>query len=158
MRKLSKRTTIVAASAVTVMTVSGIAYAYYLAGVVGTGSGTATPAANNSAAVTWTASTVSGLVPGGDAVDSTFTFTNPNSYAVNYTGRTIALDSVSGPTGCASNATALLSIDGAPTLAAGVLAAGATTTVTVPVKMADSTTVDQTACAGASLTLNYTVS
>lgn len=157
MRRISKRTTIVAVSAATVMTVTGIAYAYYLAGVVGTGSGSATPAANTSASVTWTASSVSGLVPGGSAVDSTFTFTNPNSYAVNYTGRSIALDTVSGPAGCTSNATALLSIVGTPTLPAGVLAAGATTTVTVPLKMADSTTVDQTACAGAALTVNYTV-
>lgn len=156
MRKFSKRTMIVAASAATALTASGIAYAYYLAGVQGTGTGVATPGANGSLNVTWAATAISGLVPGGSAVDQTITFTNPNAYAVNYTAKSVAIDSVSGPTGCATNAVALLS--GSATLPAGVLAAGDTTTVNVPISMADSTTVDQNACAGAALTINYTVS
>lgn len=156
MRKHSKRTMIVAASAATALTAGGIAYAYYLAGVQGTGTGTATPAANTSLQVSWNAAAISGLVPGGSAVNQTITFTNPNSYAVNHTARSITIDSVSGPTGCASNAVALLT--GSATLPAGILAGGATTTVDVPIAMSDSMTVDQTACAGAPLTISYSVS
>ena len=47
--------------------------------------------------VTWAATAISGLVPGGSAVNQTITFTNPNSYAVNYTAKSVAIDSVSGP-------------------------------------------------------------
>lgn len=136
--------------------VAGVASAYYLSGVAGSGTGTATTAVNNALDVTFVGSTISGLVPGGSAVSTTVTFTNPNPYAVNFPAKTVSVGSVSGPTGCATNAVALLS--GTGTLPAGVLAAGATTTVTVPVSMADSTTVDQTACAGKTLTVTYVAS
>ena len=156
MRKYSKRTMLVAASATTALTVGGIAYAYYLAGVQGTGTGSATPAPNTSLQVSWSAAAITGLVPGGSAVNQVITFTNPNSYSVNYSARSVEIAGVTGPTGCATNAVALLS--GSATLPAGVLAGGATTTVNVPISMADSATVDQTACAGAPLTISYTVS
>lgn len=156
MRNFSKRTMIVAASAATALAVTGIAYAYYLAGVQGTGAGSATPAPNTSLQVSWSAAAITGLVPGGAAVNQVITFTNPNSYSVNYSGKSIAIDSVTGPVGCATNAVALLT--GSASLPAGVLAGGATTTVNVPISMTDSATVDQTACAGSALTINYTVS
>jgi len=155
MRKFSKRTMIVAASAATALTVGSIAYAYYLTGVQGTGTGSATPAANDSLQVSWSGTAITGLVPGGSAINQTITFTNPNSYSVNYPAKSIAISSVSGPANCATNAVALLS--GSATLPAGVLAGNGTTTVNVPISMADSTTVDQTACAGAPLTINYAV-
>lgn len=151
-----RRTLVLVASAAAALLAGGIAYAYYSAGVAPTGTGSAGAAANTSQDVTFGASTVSGLVPGGGPVDATVTFTNPNAYAVSHGAKTISVSSVSGPAGCATNAVALLS--GTATLPAGVLAAGATTTVTVPVSMADSTTVDQTACAGASLTITYAAS
>lgn len=156
MRKLSKRSMAVLASATAVITVSGIAYAYYLTDVAASGTGSASAAANNSLNITFAASTISGLVPGGSAQSTTVTFTNPNPYAVNYAGKTISVASVSGPTGCATNAVALLS--GSAPLPAGVLAAGATTTVSVPVSMADSTTVDQSSCAGGTFTVTYSAS
>jgi hypothetical protein len=156
MRKFSKRTIAVAGSAAVVMTAAGVAYAYYLTGVAGTGTGSATPAVNNALNLTFSASTISGLVPGAASVPTTVTFTNPNAYAVNFAGKTIAVSSVSGPAGCADNAVALLS--GSVALPAGVLAKNASTTVVVPVSMADSTTVDQTACAGAPLTITYSAS
>lgn len=156
MRLSSRKSIVGIGSAAAVVLVAGAASAYYLTSVSGSGTGTATPAANASAAITFSASTVSGLVPGGSAVSSTVTFTNPNSYAVNYPAKTIAVSSVSGPTGCADNTVALLS--GSAALPAGILAAGASTTVSVPVSMADSTTVNQNACAGASLTVTYSAS
>lgn len=157
MRTFSKRTAVLAASSAAVVATAGIAYAWYSANVVGTGSGTATPAANTASAVTWAADPISGLVPGGSAVNQTLTFTNPNDYSVGYTAKSITISSVTGPTGCATNAVALLSAPTA-TLPAGQLAGHATTTVNVAVSMGDSTTVDQSACAGAPLTINYSVS
>ena len=136
--------------------VAGVASAYYLTGIAGTGTGSATAAANTAADITFAASEISGLVPGGAAVSTTVTFTNPNPYAVSYAGRTISVSSVSGPADCDDNDVALLS--GSAALPGGVLAKGATTTVTVPVSMSDSTTVDQSACAGAPLTVTYAAS
>lgn len=152
----SRSALVLGAGVATAVLAGGIAYAYYLTGVASSGTGSATAAPNTSQDVTFGASTVSGLVPGGAAVNATVTFTNPNAHAVGYAAKTIAVSGVSGPTGCATNAVAQLS--GTATLPAGVLPANGTTTVTVPVSMADSTTVDQTACAGATLTITYAAS
>jgi hypothetical protein len=156
MRKFSKRTIAVAGSAAVVMTAAGVAFAYYTGSIAGTGTGTATPAANAAAAITFAGSSISGLVPGGSAVSTTVTFTNPNPYSVSYPARTVAVSSVSGPAGCATNAVAQLS--GSASLPAGVLAGGASQTLSVPVSMADSISVDQTACAGAALIVTYAAS
>lgn len=153
MRKFSKKTVAVAGTAAVVVAAAGVAYAYYATSIVGTGTGTATPAANAAQALTFASSAISGLVPGGSAANTTVTFTNPNPYAVSYPARVVSVSSVSGPTGCATNAVALLS--GTANLSAGVLPANGTTTISVPVSMADSSTVDQTACAGAALTVTY---
>lgn len=152
----TRKSVIAVGTATAVVFVAGVASAYYLTSVSGSGTGSATPAANNSAAITFAASSITGLVPGAPAVDATVTFTNPNSYAVNYAGKTVSVSSVSGPAGCADNTVALLS--GSAPLPAGILGAGLTTTVTVPVSMADSLTVNQNACAGASLTITYSAS
>jgi len=154
---LRKRSTFVlAGGAAAALVAGGIAYAYYSTGVAPSGTGSATTATNNALDLTFGASTVSGLVPGGSAVNATVTFTNPNAYAVGHPAKTISVSGVSGPTGCASNAVALLG--GTATLPAGTLQANGTKTVTVPVSMADSTTVDQTSCAGATLTITYAAS
>jgi hypothetical protein len=157
MRSMKTRTSVilVGASAAAVL-VAGVASAYYLTSVSGSGTGTATPAANAAQALTFAGSAISGLVPGGSAVNATVTFTNPNPYAVSYPAKTITVASVSGPAGCVDNDVALLS--GTGSLTGGVLAHNATTTVTVPVTMGDSTTVNQTACAGATLTITYSAS
>jgi hypothetical protein len=152
MRKLSKRSMTLVAATTAALTAAGVASAYYLTDLVATGTGAASTAANASASITWTTSSVTGLVPGGTAKTSTVTFTNPNAYAVNYASKTISVTSVSGATGC-DLATSL--IHGSAVLPAGVLAAGATTTLNVPISMDDSTTVDQTPCAGKTLTLGF---
>ncbi|HEV2891894.1 MAG TPA: hypothetical protein VGX28_16090 [Frankiaceae bacterium] len=153
MRKFSKKTVAVAGSAAFVVAAAGVAYAYYATSIVGSGTGTATPAVNAASPLTFASSAITGLVPGGSAVSTTVTFTNPNAYAVSFPARTVSVASVSGPAGCATNAVALLS--GTANLTAGVLPANGSTTITVPVAMADSITVDQTACAGAALTVTY---
>lgn len=157
MRRSAHRKVVAAlAGSIGAVLVAGVASAYYLTGIAGTGTGTATAAANTAADITFAASEVTGLVPGGSAVSATVTFTNPNPYAVSYAGRSVRVSGVSGPADCDDNDVALLS--GTAALPAGVLAKGATTTVTVPVSMADSATVDQSGCAGAPLTVTYTAS
>jgi len=153
MRTFSKRTIAIAGSTAVALTAAGVAYAYYTGSIAGSGVGTATPAANPAATITFAAGAISGLVPGGSPVNATVTFTNPNAFAVSYPARTVSVSSVAGPAGCLTNATALLS--GSGSLPAGVLAANGTQAVTVAVSMADSTTIDQTACAGAPLTVTY---
>ncbi|HEX8003370.1 MAG TPA: hypothetical protein VF519_11820 [Mycobacteriales bacterium] len=156
MRTFSKRTMFVAGSTAVVLAAAGIAYAYYAGSIAGTGTGTATPAANTSQAISFASSAISDLAPG-TTKNATVTFTNPNAWAVSYPERTVSVSSVTGPAGCLTNAVAGLS--GSATLPAGVLAkngaAGSTVTVSVPVTMADSMDVDQTACAGANLVVTY---
>jgi hypothetical protein len=155
MRISTRKSVVAIGTTATLVLAAGVASAYYLTSVSGSGTGSATAAANNASALTFAASTVSGLVPG-QTVNATVTFTNPNAYAVNYPAKTIAVSSVSGPSGCADNTVALLS--GSGSLPAGILAAGGTTTVTVPVTMGDSTTVNQNSCAGGSFTITYSAS
>src|SRR5882724_4503105 len=93
-----KRSTVVlVAAAATALAAGGFAYAYYLTGVASSGTGSATAAANTSQDVTFGASTVGGLVPGGSAVDATVTFTNPNPYSVSHAAKTLSVSTVSGP-------------------------------------------------------------
>lgn len=153
MRKLSKRSIVITAGVTAALTAVGVASAYYLTDVAASGTGSAVTAANASTPITWSAAEVTGLVPGGSAVNATVTFTNPNAYAVNFPAKTITVSSVSGATGC--DFTSSL-IRGTATLAAGVLAKNGTTTLQVPISMGDSTTTDQTACAGKTLSLGFT--
>jgi hypothetical protein len=154
MRTFSKRTVAIAGSTALALTAAGVAYAYYTGSIAGTGVGTATPAANTAAAITFAGSSISGLVPGGAPVNTTVTFTNPNAFSVSYPATTVSVSSVTGPAGCLTNAVAQLS--GTANLAQGVLAANATRTLSVAVSMADDASTDQTACAGAALTVTYT--
>lgn len=152
MRKFSKRTLVAGVAATTVLTAGGIAYAWYAAGVAGSGSGSATPAANTAADVTFSASSVSGLVPGGSAVTTTVTPQNPNPYSVRIAAHTVSVASAAG--GACSTDEAQLS--GTGTMAAQTIPANsAGTPFTIDVSMADSLTTDQTDCAGTALTVTY---
>jgi hypothetical protein len=156
MRKFSKRTMIVAAASATALTAGGIAYAWYAAGVAGTGTGSATPAANTAANVTFAAAAITGLVPGGSAVPATVTVHNPNPYSVHITSHPVSVTSASG-TGCTS---AQAQLSGSGTMPAQTIAASSDgpTTFTVNVSMADDPTMDQSSCAGTPLTVTYTAS
>lgn len=152
MRKLTKRTMLLAGSAAVVLTAGGIAYAWYAAGVAGTGSGSATPAANTAAPVTFSASSISGLLPGGAAVATTVTPHNPNPYSVRIAAHAVSVSSASG--GACSSDEAQLS--GTGTMAAQTIPAGSNgTPFTVNVSMADDLTKDQTDCAGTALSVTY---
>jgi hypothetical protein len=155
MRISTRKSVVAIGTTAALVAVTGIAYAYYATTVSGTGTGGASVASAAPAALTFAASTVTGLTPGG-TVNATVTFTNPNAFAVGYPAKTVAVQSVSGPTGCATNAVAKLS--GSGSLIAGVLAAGGTVPVTVPVTMEDSLTVDQSSCAGGTFTITYSAS
>lgn len=159
MRNLSKKSKVVVAGvAAGTLALSGVAYAYYNSTSSGSVDGSATAATSTINNVTPTAAaSISGLVPGGSAQNAVVTLTNGNAFAVHLAaGKSVSVASVVGPAGCATNAVALLS--GTVAIPAQTILANATTTVTVPVLMADSGTVDQTSCNGGTFTVTYTVS
>lgn len=152
MRTISKRTMFVAAAAATVLTAGSLAYAWYAGGVAGTGSGSATPAANTAADVTFSASALSGLLPGGASAPATVTPHNPNPYSVHIAAHTVSVSSASG--GACTSDEAQLS--GSGTMAAQTIPANSDgTPFTVDVSMADDPAKDQTDCAGTALTVTY---
>ncbi|HWL38494.1 MAG TPA: hypothetical protein VNQ77_20065 [Frankiaceae bacterium] len=154
MRKYSKRTTIVAASAATVMAASGIAYAWYSANVAGTGTGSATPADPTVADVTFSASSISGLLPGGAAVTTTVTPSNPNPYSVHISEHTVSVSSASGGDCDDSEA----SLSGSGTMVEQTIPANSTgTPFTIDVSMGDEA-FSQDDCAGQALTVTYAAS
>jgi hypothetical protein len=138
----------------------GIAIAYYNADIAdSSNAGSASVAANQAQNIVATLGTAAtGLVPGGPASTLSVTLTNGNDYAVGVDAKTLSLDLAkltSSLPGC-TNANALLSA--APVTGySNVFAAKGTATVTFDVSMADSTTVDQTPCAGATFTIPVVV-
>lgn len=154
MRKHTNKTIVVIAATAAAVAVSGIAYAWYAAGVAGTGTGTATPATVTTANVTFSASAITGLVPGGPSVTATVTPHNSNAYSVHIPQKTVDVTNAVG-TDC-TNAQAALS--GTGTLTAQTIAAGEDgTPFEVEVSM-DDTASDQTSCQGKALTVTYTAS
>jgi hypothetical protein len=156
MRKLnSRKASVLIGTTAAVTALAGVAYAYYSGAVNGSGTGSAATANTTVQNLTISASAITGLVPGTSQV-TTITLANPNSFAVSYPGKTIAVSSVSGPTGCADNLVALLS--GSAPWAGGVVAHNASVTLPLTVTMADSTSVDQSACNNAAFTITYSAS
>lgn len=156
MLKLTNRkATVLIGTSAALVAVAGAAYAYYVGAVNGTGTGSAATANTTVQNLTFAADAITGLVPG-QSQDTTITLTNPNDFAVQYPAKTIAVSSVSGPTGCADNTVALLS--GSANWAGGVLEANGTDTVTVTVEMEDSTSVNQNACNDAEFEITYSAS
>jgi hypothetical protein len=159
MNRFQKRAAIIAGGGAIAVAATGIAYAYYSAGVSNSTTGTAGTANSTVSDVVPTgATTISGLVPGGAAVNSTVTLKNNNNFSVRISaGKSLTVTSVTGPTGCADNTVAELS--GIAAIPATTLAKGATMTVSVPVSMADDPLTDQTACnnSAAGFTVTYSV-
>jgi hypothetical protein len=156
MRTSTKITAVIGGAALTIAT-AGVAYAYYTSTSSGSTTGSATAATSTIGAVTPTAATaITGLVPGGSAQNATVTLTNPNAFSVALAaGKSVGVSTVTGPVGCATNAVASLS--GSVAIPAQTIPANGTTTVIVPVSMADAA-FDQTSCNGASFTVTYLVS
>jgi len=92
MRK-SRKIAIVAGSTVGALAIGGVAFAYWTQG----GSGTGTGAAGTTTAITVNQTTTpAGLYPGGPAASLAGNFDNPNPGAVNISGITAAVTSVTG--------------------------------------------------------------
>ena len=155
MKLTTRKATVGIGAATAVVLLAGIAAAYYIGNVTGTGTGAATTANTTVQDLTFAVSSASNLVPGGSA-SATISFTNPNAFAVQYPAKTISVSSVSGPTGCADNTVALLS--GSANWAGGVLTANQVVTLPITISMADSATVNQNACNNKSFTITYSAS
>lgn len=154
MPRFGKRSIVVAASFAAVLTLAGVAYAWYSANVAGTGTGSATPAAPTVQDVTFSASSISGLLPGGAAVTTVVTPHNPNAFSVHITQRTVSVSSASG--GACSAAEAALS--GSATMVEQTIPAGSDgTPFNLDVSMAETGT-NQDDCAGTALTVTYAAS
>jgi len=151
-----KRHIILISSAVALLALAVGAYAYFT--TTGTGSGTAT-AGSNSGSVTLAATGFAGIVPGDGGKSVTFTGSNSN-LTTNLRVSTISFVSVTSavpacqtfltanPTGQFSMAT----VTSNTTVPKGAVVTPLTGTGTLV--WADSTTLDQTPCAAAALTLN----
>lgn len=154
MPRFGKRSLSVIASAAAVLTIGGIAYAWYAANVAGTGTGAATPAAPTVQDVTFSASSISGLLPGGAAVSTTVTPHNPNPFSVHITQKTVSVSSASG--GACSSAEAALS--GSATMVEQTIPAESDgIPFTLDVSMGE-TGSSQDDCAGTPLTVTYSAS
>lgn len=154
MPKPGKRTLVFVASTAAVLTVAGVAYAWYGANVAGTGTGSATPASPTVADVTFGASSISGLLPGGPAVTTVVTPHNPNPFSVHITQQTVSVASATG--GACSAAEAALS--GSATMAEQTIAAGADgVPFDLDVSMGE-TGASQDDCAGTALVVTYAAS
>jgi len=154
MARFGKRSVVLAASFAAVLTAGGIAYAWFSANVAGTGTGAATPADPTVADVTFSASSVSGLLPGGPSVTATVTPHNPNPFSVHITQKTVSVSSASG--GACSAAEAALS--GSAVMVEQTIAAGADgTPFDIDVSMGE-TGASQDDCAGTPLTVTYSAS
>lgn len=154
MPSFGKRTMVVAASAAAVLTIGGIAYAWLAANVAGTGTGSATPASPTVQDVTFAASSISGLLPGGAAVTTVVTPHNPNPFSVHITQQTVSVASATG--GACTSAEAALS--GSATMVEQTIAAGADgVPFDLDVSMGE-TGANQDDCAGTPLVVTYAAS
>jgi hypothetical protein len=154
MPRFRKRTLVAVATFAAVGTAAGVAYAWYSANVAGTGTGSATPAAPTVQDVTFSASSITGLLPGGSAVSTTVTPHNPNPFSVHITARTVSVSSASG--GDCSAAEAALS--GSATMVEQTIPASSDgIPFTLAVSMGE-TGASQDDCAGTALTVTYAAS
>ena len=154
MPKHGKRYLSVIAFGAVVLTVGGVAYAWYSANVSGTGTGSATPAAPTVQDVTFSASSVSGLLPGGAPVSTTVKPHNPNPFSVHITQKTVSVASASG--GACSSAEAALT--GSAVMVEQTIPANSDgTPFTLDVSMGE-TGASQDDCAGTPLTVTYSAS
>lgn len=154
MPRFGKRSLSVIALGAAVLTIGGIAYAWYGANVAGTGTGSATPAAPTVQDVTFSASSVSGLLPGGAAVTTVVTPHNPNPFSVHIAQKTVSVASASG--GACSSAEAALS--GSAVMVEQTIPANSDgTPFNLDVSMGE-TGGSQDDCAGTPLTVTYSAS
>ena len=148
---------------------TGVAYAYYTAGITGSSVAGATQSSTGASNVTVSlSSAASNLVPGSSAKSLVVTLTNNNAYYVNVTGKTLTLDfahmtssvgATCTPASGHGNDVALLSASPQSAPTASIAGSGGTATVTFnDVAEDNSATVDQTPCVGATYTIPVVIS
>jgi hypothetical protein len=157
MRKFSKKTAAVAASAVILLSGAGAAYAFWSAG--GFGSGAATTSTNVPITAVQT-SVISGLQPGGTAQSLSGNFTNGNTSPVYVSSVTASISSVTinsvVAVGCdASDYTIANAVMTVGTEIPAGTAKGAWTGATISF---NNKATNQDACKGATVNLSYTIS
>lgn len=151
MRKTTKRTLAVAATAVLLFGGAGAAYAYWTA--TGTGTGTGTTAAGSAVTVVQT-SVVSNLAPDSTPQALSGTITNPSDAPVVISGITAAVTSTSNPL-CL---TSWFAIAGTITFPAQIAVDDTSAWSGATVQLVNNPAVNQNACKTATITITYTVS
>ena len=154
---LSKKVAFATAGVLTVAG-TGVAYAYWSAG--GAGSGTAA-AGTTVALVANQTSTVTGMAPGDSAQTLSGNFNNPNSGPIYVTSVTASIGTVAKAAGAPAGTCSAADF----TLANAVMAVGAQVPAGTnqgawtgaTIKFNNSTTVNQDACKGATVTVAYTI-
>ena len=151
-----KRLGVVASMLAVLLLGGGVAFAYWT--TTGTGTGTAGVGTDTHVTVTQN-STISGLVPGGPAVDVDFQVDNPGAGPETINGVSIAVTVTSSPGTCtpADFAVTQPNISGPVVIAGGGTATFAGATTGADVSMVNSGS-NQNGCKNATLQLTYTVS
>jgi hypothetical protein len=157
MRKNSKKTAAVAATAVVLLSGAGVAYAFWSAG--GSGTGTATTSTNVPITAVQT-SVIAGLQPGGTAQTLSGNFTNGNTSPVYVSSVTASISSVTvnGEVAVGCDASDYTIANAAMTVGAEVpagTAKGAWTGATITF---NNKATNQDACKGATVNLAYAIS
>jgi hypothetical protein len=169
MRNLSRTTKVVVAATATVVIAAGAAFAYYTSTITGsTQNGAATVSSTAAQALTVSLnSAATNLYPGSTPQTIVVTINNPNTYYANVAGKTLTLDFAnmsSGDTACTpsgagnGNNVALFSASTASSPVASIAGLGSANVTFTNVSMADSATVDQTACIAKSFNVPVVVS
>lgn len=157
MRKNSKKTAAVAATAIVLLSGAGVAYAFWSAG--GSGTGTATTSTNVPITAVQT-SVISGLQPGGAAQTLSGNFTNGNTSPVYVSSVTASISSVTvnGEVAVGCDASDYTIANAAMTVGTEVpagTAKGAWTGATITF---NNKATNQDACKGATVNLAYAIS
>lgn len=157
MRKNSKKTAAVAATAIVLLSGAGVAYAFWSAG--GSGTGTATTSTNVPITAVQT-SVISGLQPGGAAQTLSGNFTNGNTSPVYVSNVTASISSVTvnGEVAVGCDASDYTIANAAMTVGTEVpagTAKGAWTGATITF---NNKATNQDACKGATVNLAYAIS
>ena len=153
MKRITKRSSIVAVSAAATLVVGGgVAFAYWTTS--GSNTASADVATDVSASLTVTPSAITGLFPGGSAQDVTVVVANPSTTDVRYSNVAVQLVSTDKP-GCTVDNFQLTPVAIAPQ----ILNAGASSGPIVPATIAMlETGVNQDVCKNAAVTLSLQVS
>ncbi len=154
MHRFKKKSVAIAAGTLVVLAATGTAYAFWTGD--GTGSGAGTTATGVGVTVNQT-STDAGLAPGTAALALSGTFTNGTTATVHVNSITVSISGVTGGAGTCTAANYTLASNPMDNGAAGwdVVPGTITTWGGATIQFANSTTVNQDGCKGATVALAY---